>query len=62
MLPLFHPIRMCYRCAVARYDILIDDMLKPWLIEVNQTPSFAADTTLDEVIKRRLITDAFRII
>jgi tubulin polyglutamylase TTLL6/13 len=51
---------VCY--TILGFDIMLDQKLKPWLIEVNQTPSFAADTTLDEVIKRRLITDAFRII
>jgi tubulin polyglutamylase TTLL6/13 len=36
-------------------DILIDDKLKPWLLEVNHTPSFATDTPIDKVIKRNLI-------
>jgi len=31
--------------------------MKPWLLEVNHTPSFTADTPLDENIKSCLITD-----
>jgi tubulin polyglutamylase TTLL6/13 len=40
-----------------RFDIMIDDAMKPWLLEVNHTPSFTADTPLDENIKNCLITD-----
>ena len=31
--------------------------MKPWLLEVNHTPSFTADTPMDECIKSCLITD-----
>jgi len=31
--------------------------MKPWLLEVNHTPSFTTDTPLDEKIKSSLITD-----
>ena len=44
------------------YDILIEDNLKPWLIEVNHTPSFAAETGVDEDIKKELITHALEIV
>ena len=40
---------------------MLDQKLKPWLIEVNHTPSFAADTGVDEDIKRELITHALEI-
>ena len=44
------------------FDIFIDDTLKPWLLEVNHTPSFTTDTPLDENIKSCLITDTINLI
>ena len=37
------------------FDIMLDRKLKPWLIEVNHTPSFNADTGVDADIKNDLI-------
>lgn len=39
------------------FDIILDEDLKPWLLEVNHTPSFTTDTPLDLQIKRHLIMD-----
>lgn len=39
------------------YDIMYSDQLKPILIEVNTSPSLAADTEYDLVIKRRMVHD-----
>ena len=33
------------------FDILIDSDLKPWLIEVNLSPSLSTDSPLDHEIK-----------
>jgi tubulin polyglutamylase TTLL6/13 len=46
---------MCFE--ILGFDILIDEKLKPWLIEINHAPSFATDTPLDFKIKKDLIAD-----
>jgi len=50
---------MCFE--VLGLDIILDHKLKPWLLEVNHTPSFSADTPLDKVMKRAVIRDALQI-
>ena len=35
--------------------------MKPWLLEINHTPSFGTDTPLDCDIKKRAIHDALKI-
>ena len=37
---------------------MLDYKLKPWLIEVNHTPSFTTDTPLDRYIKKGVIRDS----
>jgi len=41
---------------------MLDHKLKPWLLEVNASPSFNLDTKLDKFVKMKLIEDTFRII
>jgi len=44
------------------YDILIDKDLRPWLIEINASPSLTANTSEDFKLKCRLLDDAFTIV
>ncbi|MCJ8736680.1 hypothetical protein PDJAM_G00015270 [Pangasius djambal] len=44
------------------FDVLIDSNLKPWLLEVNLSPSLACDTPLDLKIKASMISDMFSLV
>lgn len=44
------------------YDVLIEDNLKPWLIEVNASPSLSTTTESDRVLKMGIIQDVFNIV
>ena len=44
------------------YDIMIDDSLKPWLIEVNASPSLTADTPADHAMKCGLLEDMLKML
>jgi len=50
---------MCFE--LLGFDIMLDHKLKPWLIEVNHTPSFTTDTPLDKSIKKSAIRDALKL-
>jgi len=43
------------------FDILLDSDLKPWLLEVNLSPSMAADSPLDWNIKSNVMTDTLNL-
>jgi len=43
------------------YDIMIDDALKPWLIEVNASPSLTANTREDYDLKSDMLHDLFDV-
>ena len=50
----------CFECY--GFDIIIDENLKPWLIEINASPSLSATTKADRIFKRKLIFDLFKIV
>lgn len=52
--------RHCFE--VYGFDILIDDNLKPWLIEINASPSLSTTTETDRILKMQVINDAFNIV
>uniref|UniRef100_A0A1I7UAV7 Tubulin--tyrosine ligase-like protein 5 n=1 Tax=Caenorhabditis tropicalis TaxID=1561998 RepID=A0A1I7UAV7_9PELO len=43
------------------FDVLVDQSLKPWLLEVNLSPSLACDAPLDSLLKTRLIADLLNL-
>ena len=47
---------------VSIQDIIIDDNLKPWLIEVNASPSLTSTTANDRIMKFKLINDVLNIV
>ena len=46
---------MCFE--ILGLDIILNKECKPFLLEVNHTPSFTTDTPLDKKIKSELIRD-----
>ena len=51
---------MCFE--ILGFDIFLDSNLKPWILEVNHSPSFTTDTPLDFKIKKNLIADTIRLL
>lgn len=50
----------CFECY--GYDIIIDNTLKPWLIEVNASPSLTSTTVNDRILKHRLIDNILSVV
>lgn len=44
------------------YDVLIDRCLRPWLIEVNASPSLGRETALDARVKDSLVRDCIALV
>lgn len=42
--------------------MIFDENLKPSLIEINQSPSFATDSAFDYSLKKRLMEDTFALL
>lgn len=52
--------QLCFE--VYGFDILLDAKLKPWLLEVNISPSLSSSSPLDKKIKTMLICDTLNLI
>ncbi|KAL3870089.1 hypothetical protein ACJMK2_042702 [Sinanodonta woodiana] len=67
-----HAYRMCRPGAspgsdsvcfeILGFDVLIDWKLKPWLLEINRSPSFGTDENIDHEIKSALLEDSIRLL
>lgn len=44
------------------YDVLIDDTLKPVLIEINANPSLTSNTSADNEMKVKMLDDMLTIL
>ena len=44
------------------FDILIDQNFKPWLLEVNISPSFSSSAPIDKKIKSTLMADVLNLV
>jgi len=44
------------------FDVLFDSNLKPWLIEINASPSMTGNTPHDIELKINLLDDVFSIL
>jgi tubulin polyglutamylase TTLL2 len=44
------------------FDVMVDDKLKPWLLEVNSSPAMSMDGAADSRVKPDLLRDTFKII
>ncbi|KAL0270710.1 UNVERIFIED_CONTAM: hypothetical protein PYX00_008018 [Menopon gallinae] len=52
-----------YACfELLGFDILLDQHLKPYVLEVNHSPSFHCDSQIDKDIKEGLLRDTFEIL
>ncbi|XP_014884606.1 tubulin polyglutamylase ttll6 isoform X3 [Poecilia latipinna] len=53
----------CSACfEILGFDVLLDHRLKPWLLEVNHSPSFTTDSPLDREVKDALLLDTLVLI
>jgi hypothetical protein len=60
--PKRRPARVPHRYQVFGYDVLIDQNLKPWLIEVNASPSMGVDSEVDVRVKGQMIADTVKLV
>jgi len=51
---------LCYE--LFGFDVLLDAGLKPWLVEVNISPSLMGSSPLDRQIKGQLMADVFHLV
>lgn len=43
------------------YDIMIDENLKPWVMEINLSPSLSLESSMDIKLKTKLVTEMFNM-
>lgn len=56
------PFRGSSCFEILGFDVILDRKCKPWLLEVNHSPSFHTDSKLDSQIKTALISDTLKLL
>ncbi|KAF8822032.1 Tubulin-tyrosine ligase family protein [Cardiosporidium cionae] len=51
---------MCFE--ILGFDIILDSKLKPWLLEINHSPSFSVDSQVDQAVKSAVISDTLSLL
>ena len=54
---MFCPAKSANCFEMFGFDVLIDQDLEPWLLEVNLTPALSCDSPLDQKIKSNAVAD-----
>uniref|UniRef100_A0A4W3IF52 Tubulin--tyrosine ligase-like protein 5 n=1 Tax=Callorhinchus milii TaxID=7868 RepID=A0A4W3IF52_CALMI len=57
-----HRTMICISTELYGFDVLVDSSMKPWLLEVNLSPSLACDAPLDLKIKASMLSDMFTLV
>lgn len=52
-------LKCCFE--ILGFDIMLDDKMKPWLIEVNSSPAMSMETNIDSLVKPALIRDSINL-
>merc|ERR1719478_1371043 len=54
------PSQTCFE--IYGFDVMLDEKLKPWLLEVNVSPSLSSSSPLDKRIKTQLVADVLTLV
>ncbi|KAI9096959.1 tubulin-tyrosine ligase family-domain-containing protein, partial [Phlyctochytrium arcticum] len=60
--PTLENMRSSQCFEILGFDIFVDHKLKPWVLEVNHSPSFTCDSTLDVKMKGGVICDTLKLL
>lgn len=54
------PNQTCFE--IYGFDVLVDEALKPWLLEVNVSPSLSSSSPFDKRVKTKLVADSLTLV
>lgn len=54
------PTRQCFE--ILGLDVMVDAVMRPWLLEVNHSPSFTCDAAIDWRVKHALLTETLHML